>query len=68
MANFGDGKINAFDDAGNFLGPLDGSVGAPDHIDGLWGLAFDPVQPGKLYFTAGPQQETHGLFGALVVM
>ena len=35
-------------------------------IPGLWAITFDPVAPAdpeKLYFTAGPDEETHGLFG-----
>jgi len=38
-------------------------------IDGLWGLAFGnggkAGRPGTLYFTAGPNGEGNGLFGAL---
>ena len=33
-------------------------------IDGLWALAFE--EEDELYFTAGPEDETHGLFGKLV--
>ena len=38
-------------------------------IDGLWGLTFGNGgkggRPGTLYFTAGPNGEGNGLFGAL---
>ena len=50
-----------------FQGQLQNN-GLPLVIDGLWALDF-PVNekttadPGKLYFTAGPIDETHGLFG-----
>ena len=41
----------------------------PIAIDGLWGLIFgNGGNGGKtniLYFTAGPDDETHGLFGSL---
>ncbi len=67
VGNFGDGKINAFDHAGNFLGTLK-NKGKPIEIEGLWGISFPPVtattiDPGWLYFAAGPHEETHGLFG-----
>ena len=70
VGNFGDGRINAFD-AGNdaFLGQVLGANGLPLAIDGLWALA--PGNNGAagssqlLYFTAGPDGESHGLFGVL---
>ena len=38
-------------------------------IDGLWALTFGnggrAGVPGTLYFTAGPDDESHGLFGSL---
>ena len=38
-------------------------------IDGLWSIAFPPnaggFDPKHLYFTAGPNEEEHGLFGRL---
>jgi uncharacterized protein (TIGR03118 family) len=70
VGNFGDGTINAFDPVnGNLLGTLSDSNGQPIAIDGLWGLIFgNGGNGGKtniLYFTAGPDDETHGLFGSL---
>lgn len=66
VGNFGDGRINAFDSTGSFLGSLQ-SNGMPLSIDGLWTLEFGNIIPGanpdKLYFTAGPMRENHGLFG-----
>jgi uncharacterized protein (TIGR03118 family) len=77
VGNFGDGRINAFDpDTREFLGQLRDLNGDVIEIDGLWGLAFgerllavfnpffccDITIP-VLYFTAGPDDETHGLFG-----
>jgi uncharacterized protein (TIGR03118 family) len=72
VGNFGDGRISAFDTVtGAFLGQLSDSHGNPIAIDGLWGLSFDAQACGKgeprakLFFTAGPDDETHGLFGIL---
>ena len=69
VGNFGDGRINAFSTNGRFLGQLRGH-GKPIKIDGLWALVFAPnatgSDPNKLFFTAGPADETHGLFGYLI--
>jgi uncharacterized protein (TIGR03118 family) len=69
IGNFGDGRINAFTVAGRFLGQLK-SKDKPIEIDGLWALTFPPstagIDPRRLYFTAGPQHETDGLFGYLI--
>ena len=67
IGNFGDGRINAFDAEGNFLGQLR-AHGQPIEIDGLWGIAFAPststaINRNWLYFAAGPDHETQGLFG-----
>jgi uncharacterized protein (TIGR03118 family) len=70
VGNFGDGRISAFDlGTGAPKGQLQGTVGMPAVIDGLWGLiAGDDGLGGssqKLYFAAGPDGEQHGLFGVL---
>jgi len=70
VGNFGNGHILAFDpENGDFLGQLEGEDGKPIVIDGLWGFAFgNGVSAGDanaLYFAAGPDDETHGLFGSL---
>jgi uncharacterized protein (TIGR03118 family) len=70
IGNFGNGWINAFDPAtGAALGFLEDSHRKPIAIDGLWGLAFgNGVGAGRtneLFFTAGIQDEAHGLFGKL---
>lgn len=67
IGNFGDGRINAFNSNGDFLGQVR-SHGNPIVIDGLWGIAFAPststaINHNFLYFAAGPHDETHGLFG-----
>jgi len=70
VGNFGDGRINAFDLAtGHSLGALKGADGKPITIDGLWGLAFgngflgQPVN--SLFFTAGSNGESDGLYGRI---
>jgi uncharacterized protein (TIGR03118 family) len=70
VGNFGDGRINSYDpNTGAPLGQLLDAAGAPIAIDGLWGLAFgngaNAGSVSDLYFTAGTQGGTHGLFGAL---
>lgn len=69
VGNFGSGTIMAFDDHGRFQGFLESSLGQPVVIEGLWALARGnggrAGVPEKLYFTAGPGGESHGLFGSL---
>ena len=69
IGNFGNGWINAYPVAGGYSsGPLMTTKGTPVAIPGLWsvvgGTAADS-SPDALYFTAGPQHETNGLFGSL---
>ena len=58
-----------FDETGRYHGLLQGVDGEPVRIEGLWGLAFGNGgrggRPSTLYFTAGPDDESHGLFGSL---
>src|SRR5262245_60386426 len=70
VGNFGNGHINAFNPTtGAFLGELKDPDGEPIVIDGLWALRVgnggNGGDPGKVYFTAGLFDETHGLFGSL---
>jgi uncharacterized protein (TIGR03118 family) len=70
VGNFGDGWINSFRDigGGGSAGPLTNSQGAPIVIPGLWGLVTGSgsgTDPDALYFTAGPNNETNGVFGSL---
>ncbi len=71
VGNFGDGAINVYKD-GVWVGALDGMGGKPLAIDGLWGLTFGNGAAGgsldTLYFTAGPNKESHGLFGSLTAV
>jgi uncharacterized protein (TIGR03118 family) len=71
VGNFGDGRINAVDPAtGEFLGQLRDAGNRPITIDGLWALAFgggvaNNGPTNSLFFTAGPDGESHGLCGVL---
>jgi uncharacterized protein (TIGR03118 family) len=70
VGNFGDGTINAFNPKNDhFLGKLDGSDGKPIVIPDLWALTTGsgaPLDnPTAIYFTAGLQNESQGLFGSL---
>jgi uncharacterized protein (TIGR03118 family) len=76
IANFGQGGnfsgwINAFDggDQNDFLGSLRDATGKPIAIDGPWSIVFGTFlnsDADTLYFTAGPNQQTNGLFGKIV--
>jgi len=73
VGQFGSGNILAFDPVtGNFMGPLYGTDNKPIMIDGLWGLSFgndgNAGLATALYFTAGPDDESHGLFGTLTAV
>jgi uncharacterized protein (TIGR03118 family) len=72
IGNFGDGRINAFTPAGVPLGQLvtqKGRVVTTLVIDGLWkllnGKGAAGVPRDTVYFSAGPDKETNGLFGKL---
>jgi uncharacterized protein (TIGR03118 family) len=67
IGNFGDGRINAYNEEGHFIGHLR-SHGEPIEIEGLWAISFAPatattIDPKWLFFAAGPGDEKHGLFG-----
>lgn len=70
VGNFGDGTINVFNPKNDhFLGKLEDASGAPITIGDLWALVPGTgnagSDPNKIYFTAGVQNEAHGLFGSL---
>ena len=70
VGNFGDGKINAYSVSDySFAGQLTETDGTPISIDGLWALSIgnDTVagSSNAIYFTAGPNDENHGLFGVI---
>jgi hypothetical protein len=71
VGNFGDGTINAFDTKNNtFAGQLRTGNGQVLAIDGLWGIAFGNnfrAQPANtLFFAAGPNGESDGLYGTIL--
>jgi uncharacterized protein (TIGR03118 family) len=73
VGNFGDGRINAYEERhhGRFehVGELRAAHNKALSIDGLWALQFgqggNNGPAGTLFFTAGPDDETHGLFGQI---
>jgi uncharacterized protein (TIGR03118 family) len=70
VGNFRGGTVAAFNPrTGRFIGNVLNAGGATVNIDGLWALAFGnggASGPGStLFFTAGPDNETNGLFGSL---
>lgn len=71
IGNFGSGQIAAFDaGSGEFEGLMRGAKGKPIVIDGLWGLKFGNGSvagpTNVLFFAAGPNGESDGLFGTLM--
>jgi uncharacterized protein (TIGR03118 family) len=67
VGNFGDGRINVFDGK-EFEGQLKDKRGETIVIDGLWSLLPGTETTGgegSLWFSAGPDDETHGLVGQL---
>ena len=70
IGNFGNGHINAYNvDSGEFIDKVRDPEGKAILIDGLWTITFGNGGNGggvdTLYFTAGTNDETHGLFGSL---
>jgi uncharacterized protein (TIGR03118 family) len=70
VGNFGDGKINAYNvSTGALMGTLNDAHGSPLVIPRLWSLNFGNngrnTDPATLYFTAGPDGESHGLLGSI---
>jgi uncharacterized protein (TIGR03118 family) len=75
VGNFGDGQITAFERQpnGSFepRGQLRSESGGILTIDGLWALQFgkgalaNNGPTDTLFFTAGPDEESHGLFGTI---
>ena len=74
VGNFGDGQINAYEETASGFehrGTLRDTSGQKLVIDGLWALEFGNAgsngSPDVLFFTAGPNDESHGLFGTITV-
>jgi uncharacterized protein (TIGR03118 family) len=70
VGNFGDGKINVYDPAsGAMVGTVSNNDGSAIVVPGLWALQFGNdlnSQPSNtLFYTAGPGNELHGLYGRI---
>jgi uncharacterized protein (TIGR03118 family) len=73
IGNFGNGKINVYDRESDGDFERDGAIerrnGNDMAIDGLWALQFGngnaAGSKNTLFFTAGPNDESHGLFGSI---
>jgi uncharacterized protein (TIGR03118 family) len=64
VGNFGDGRINVYDpNTGDYIATLKGADGKTLTIDGLWALVAGPSS--SVTFTAGPDDESHGLLGLI---
>ena len=74
VGNFGDGRINIFQPKSHggykFAGQVRNTRGRTLVIDGLWALLQGTATTGgtdSLFFSAGPDEESHGLLGVLRV-
>ncbi len=70
VGNFGDGKVNVYDPStGAMQGTISNNDGSPIVVDGLWALQFGNDLNGQpsntLFYTAGPANEAHGLYGRI---
>jgi uncharacterized protein (TIGR03118 family) len=75
IGNFGNGHINAYNlTTGEFVDKMRDPHGQAIVIDGLWSLRFgsdgSPVNnknygPNTVFFTAGPNDESDGVFGVI---
>jgi uncharacterized protein (TIGR03118 family) len=75
IGNFGDGQISAYEPQQDGTFELVGQLRTANHkvlsIDGLWALQFGKGATANngptttLFFTAGPDDESHGLFGTI---
>jgi uncharacterized protein (TIGR03118 family) len=69
VGNFGNGEINAFNPStGAFIGTLDNDLGQPIVNQDLWALetrSGGTFNPNAIYFDAGIDHQTEGLFGEL---
>jgi uncharacterized protein (TIGR03118 family) len=74
VGQFGSGEILAFNlESGEYAGKLLQPGGQPVRIDGLWGIGFGAGNTNSgplttLFFAAGPNGESNGLFGTLTAL
>jgi uncharacterized protein (TIGR03118 family) len=71
IGNFGNGRIHVVNPhSGRVVATLHNGEGRPLEIDGLWGLLPGNGTAGRrsdVWFSAGPDDESHGLLGILRV-
>jgi uncharacterized protein (TIGR03118 family) len=75
VGNFGNGRVSAYLQLSSgkwvYKGQLRVANGTPIVLDGLWAIAFgngaSAGPTNNLYFAAGPQGQSHGLFGFIAV-
>ena len=69
VGNFGDGRITAYNPTTfAYLGTLADNTGKPIAYPGLWEIFVSTstaALPNSIYFDAGTNGETHGLFGVI---
>jgi uncharacterized protein (TIGR03118 family) len=71
VGNLGDGTVHVFDPiTGKHIGVLRDASNKAIKLDGLWALSFgsglgSSGPATSLYFTAGPDDDQNGLFGAI---
>lgn len=70
VGNFGDGTIDVYDlVTDSFQGKVADKSGKAIQVDGLWGLAFgndaSAGRKNELFFSAGIEDESHGVFGKI---
>lgn len=70
VSNFGSGKIAAYDlETRSFIDFIRDAEGRPIVIDKVWGIIFGNGaslgDSNALYYAAGPEDETDGLFGSI---
>jgi uncharacterized protein (TIGR03118 family) len=69
VGQFGSGRIEIYSPTGKALGLLKDNKNKPIVIDGLWALTPGPgsatAGTGDIFFSAGPNEESNGLFGKL---
>jgi uncharacterized protein (TIGR03118 family) len=70
VGNFGNGRIHAYDArTGRFKGTVKDGNQKPIVIDGLWSLMVGngtSADPNAVVFTAGIEDESHGLYGTIM--
>lgn len=71
IGQFGNGTIDIYNSKGKFLSMLSTGKKKPVVIDGLWALSpgsgSATASTNSIFFTAGPNDESDGLFGKLDV-